>query len=388
MKKAIFGFLVICLSLSLANCDEFMGAISKMHLKLDKTTATMSPGSVLILTATVDYQGIISEPSIKWSSSNTSRATVVSTGRYTALVNIPMNATAGTVTITASTDDGISTATCTVTVSVNPTTIAVVDILINKTNTSLVVGQTEQLVATISPFNATNKAVNWTTNNDAVATVNTNGVITAKAVGSATITVRTQDGNKTAFCTVTVSPAASEYVIINGVKWATCNVDERGFFASSPENFGKFYQWDSMIPWPTSGEEIGWLSQEVVHIESWPSRYDPCPSGYRVPTFAEFKALSNPDKVIFESIKLNGIIGMKFTDKDRPLNSIFLPCAGYRNQIGKLMMPTEDWGQYWSSSTLRVGSDLCPVLILLTIPPSGVYATWASYGSSIRCVTE
>ncbi len=81
---------------------------------------------------------------------------------------------------------------------------------LNKTSTTLRVGDTETLTATVTPNNATNKAVTWTSSNSSVATVS-NGVVTAKAEGTATITVKTADGNKTATCTVTVEAANITY---------------------------------------------------------------------------------------------------------------------------------------------------------------------------------
>jgi len=82
--------------------------------------------------------------------------------------------------------------------------IAVTGISLNKNTTSLSVGATEQLTATIAPSNATNKQVSWESNNSAVAEVSASGLVTAKQAGTATITVRTTDGNKTATCVVTV----------------------------------------------------------------------------------------------------------------------------------------------------------------------------------------
>ena len=62
----------------------------------------------------------------------------------------------------------------------------------------------KQLTATISPANASNKAVTWFTSNPSVATVSDNGLVTAVSEGTATITVTTEDGQKVATCTVTV----------------------------------------------------------------------------------------------------------------------------------------------------------------------------------------
>ena len=84
-------------------------------------------------------------------------------------------------------------------------TVAVTGVSLNKTSLTLTEGSSETLSASVSPDNATDKTVTWTTNKSSVATVS-NGKVTAVAEGSATITVTTNDGNKTATCTVTVTP--------------------------------------------------------------------------------------------------------------------------------------------------------------------------------------
>lgn len=84
-------------------------------------------------------------------------------------------------------------------------TVAVTGVSVSPTSASLDVDGTQQLTATISPSNATNQNVTWSSSNSSVATVNSNGLVTAIAAGSATITVTTEDGNKTATCAVTVT---------------------------------------------------------------------------------------------------------------------------------------------------------------------------------------
>lgn len=78
-------------------------------------------------------------------------------------------------------------------------------VTLDKTEVSIVEGQTETLTATVMPVNAEDKSITWSTNNPAVATV-ANGIITAVAPGNATITVTTIDGGLTATCAVTVTP--------------------------------------------------------------------------------------------------------------------------------------------------------------------------------------
>ncbi len=83
--------------------------------------------------------------------------------------------------------------------------IPVTGITITPAELSMLVGSTQQLVAAVIPENATDKNVTWSSDNETVATVDANGVVTAAAPGSATITVTTADGGKTATCAVTVS---------------------------------------------------------------------------------------------------------------------------------------------------------------------------------------
>ena len=90
--------------------------------------------------------------------------------------------------------------------------VAVTDVTLSKTSTTLTVGDTEKLAATVNPDDATDKTVTWLSDKESVATVS-DGVVTAVAVGTATITVTATNGtddvsdDKTATCTVTVGAA-------------------------------------------------------------------------------------------------------------------------------------------------------------------------------------
>ena len=81
----------------------------------------------------------------------------------------------------------------------------VTGITLDQTELTLVEGGTAQLAATVKPENATDKTVTWASDNKAVATVDEKGLVTAIAAGNTTITATTEDGGKTAACTVTVT---------------------------------------------------------------------------------------------------------------------------------------------------------------------------------------
>jgi uncharacterized protein YjdB len=165
-------------------------------VSLNKTSLSLTVGGSETLSATVSPSNATNK-NVSWSSSNTAVATV-SVGTVNAV-------SAGSASITVTTYDGSKTATCSVTVKSGNSTVAVTGVSLNKSSTTITVGNTETLTATVAPSNATNKNVTWSSGNTSVVTVNQNGQVTAVSAGSAVITVTTQDGNKTATCTVTVT---------------------------------------------------------------------------------------------------------------------------------------------------------------------------------------
>lgn len=186
------------------------GVVSVTGVTLNKTQLNLVEGNSEGLTATVTPSDATNK-NVTWSSSNSSVATVDATGKVTAL-------SAGNATITVTTADGSKTAVCSV--SVTAKTIAVTGISVSPTSLAKKTGESHQLSATVSPANATNKNVTWTSSNPAVATVSSTGLVTATGPGSATITVASQaDPTKTATASisvtqpvtgVTISPTTSE----------------------------------------------------------------------------------------------------------------------------------------------------------------------------------
>jgi uncharacterized protein YjdB len=139
---------------------------------------------------------------VTWSSSNSTIASVSTNGLVTGVAN-------GSATITATTQDGNYTATSAITVA----TIPVTSVIVSPTTATISLNKTRQLTATILPANASNKTVIWSSGNASIATINANGLVTGVAVGSTTITVTTQDGNKTDDCTVYVVESPGTYTL-------------------------------------------------------------------------------------------------------------------------------------------------------------------------------
>lgn len=161
---------------------------------LNTNKVELSVGEENKLVATVTPEAAANRD-VTWNSSKPAVATVDSTGKVVAQAP-------GTTTITVTTVDGNKTATCEVTVKETP--VAVTGVGLNTNDLKLSAGEANTLVATVTPKTATNPKVKWSSNNLAVATVDNNGKVVAQAPGTATITVTTEDGNKTATCKVTV----------------------------------------------------------------------------------------------------------------------------------------------------------------------------------------
>lgn len=156
----------------------------------------LKPDQIQTLTATITPDDA-TDKSVTWSSDKPEVATVDDKGVVTAL-------TEGEAKITVTTTDGRKTATCTVTITSDWTSVTGVEL--NESTIAIVIDETKTLVATITPDDATDKSVLWSSSQPEVASVDKNGKVTGLKEGKAVITATTTDKGKTATCTVTVTP--------------------------------------------------------------------------------------------------------------------------------------------------------------------------------------
>jgi len=178
---------------------------------------------------------------------------------------------------------------------------------------------------------------------------------------------------------------SQECIMINGVCWATCNVDMPGTFVSQPSDAGMFYQWGSNVGWSSTDPLIAsdgintWRSL-CESGSVWLPQKDPCPAGWRVPTYQELYSLSGSNG--YWGI-LNGINGRFFGE-----GQLFLPIVGTRGRLdGELSYDASTRGFYWSS-TYSSGTHAYDLYLLLITNSIGISTNYRDFGMSIRCVSE
>ena len=314
-------------------------------------------------------------------------------------------------------------------------------IALNKTSLTLAPGASYTLTARVVPADATNKTLTWSSDGAAVASVDQNGVVTAVSDGSVVITAVALGGVSES-CTVTVitpptSQATVDYVDEYGVNrgkgiaigatvWAPVNC---GYKAASDADkgypYGKLYQWgrkygqgystsydadeptieegpvslkygqaeDNSNVFFTSSSDFryDWLSTQDGKLwnsgtESAPvkTEYDPCPDGWRVPTYAELNILKNTKSSWTTNDGQKGywFSGASDIKYDVPVDEdakVFFPAAGYRtNRDGNAGYRGNNGG-YWSSRPGAYDLDFSSSYIAMV-------DSYCAGGNSVRCV--
>jgi len=182
-------------------------------------------------------------------------------------------------------------------------------------------------------------------------------------------------------------PASTDLsVVINGVTWATRNVDAPGKFAENPESQGMFYQWNRNIGWsatePAERVAIDNWDTSIPLGAEWEKINDPSPEGYRVPDLQEMSSLVDKDKVTNVWITQNGMNGRLFIDKTTGA-TIFFPAASYRYYYDGSLFPVGKIGYYCSSTPI-----LDEFAYVLYFDSNSVDSTYTNRrgGQTIRCV--
>lgn len=284
--------------------------------------------------------------------------------------------------------------------------IPVESITVDKTSLELHSGATRLLNATISPSNATVKEIRWMSSDESVARVDMNGLITATAVGTATITAYGSSGVSSS-CTVTVTgfvliPPDDVQAVDLGlsVKWASCNIG-----AISPEEYGAHFAWGETQPksdydWSTykyyqSYGSNSWLTKYITDSSSSmvdnKTVLDPQDDAahvnwggsWRMPTDEEWTELR--DNCTWTWTSKNGVNGRLVTSKTND-KSIFLPGAGY--YFGTGLSPTGESGYYWSSSLYTDGQRYAWSVAISSNSVSRNHNWYRYDGLSIRPVSK
>lgn len=314
----------------------------------------------------------------------------------------------------------------------------------------LTVGKSESLAATIFPSDATHQSPYWWSDDPSVASVDENGTI--KAVGHGTTVVTAMAGMKAARCTVEVNPVkkvdyVDEFSVnqgkgveIDGVVWAPVNCG----YHKADYPYGKLYQWgrrygqgyegsvddvqgvdqgdvrDKTVPnivrgpvsvseansvyyrncfyYSTGESNWDWAYPQDDSLwnagtEESPDKaeYDPCPVGWRVPTYTELSMLvENYSDWTADEQDRPGYWFSGTSAYGNEVPQIFLPAAGMRDGMNATTAATARGfiGYYWSSSVRYSGTMGLSYHIHFLRNGISSGGVPRAYGCSVRCVQE
>ena len=224
MKKIFLILSTILATVMAVSCQDTdeTDLVATTGVTLSATEVSIFPGEQVELKATLTPDNCTSSYKT-WASSDAKVATVDVWGRVVGL-------TPGKTTITVTTDSGKCTANCNVTVKEIPAT----GVTLNVTTASVYIGESVNLTASVTPANASDKTITWTSSNTEIATVDETGKVTGVELGKATITATTKNGIS-ASCEVTVNlrtPTEPETVEL----WKDDKAGYRGLFGAAADN--------------------------------------------------------------------------------------------------------------------------------------------------------
>ena len=284
-------------------------------------------------------------------------------------------------------------------------------VFIDRTSLTMVPNTSYTFETDVDPFDASDKTLTWSSSAPSVAKVDQDGTVTSLSDGAAVISA-VAVGGASASCTVKVvscitptSDYVDEYGINHGkgiavgnTVWAPVNCGYKAATADSKGfPYGKLYQWgrkygqgytesyDESVPERVEGPVMPSVAQaeensnkfyyntespydwsKVQNDELWNSgtestpvktKYDPCPEGWRVPTYAELDRLNNSYSSFITVGDQEGryLCGDYTYLENAP--QVFFPAAGYRSYYDGGAYGRGRIGNYWSSRPSSIGAD-------------------------------
>ena len=403
-----------------ATCEVTVKYVEVTSVSLDKTSLSLSAGASTTLTATTLPEEA-SNPVVVWSSSDDSVVKISSYDGHVATITADADCRGGTAAITAACVNGTITATCEVTV-----TVPVEEVVLSNEELHLYIGDNFQLGASVRPVYATNQNITWSSSDDSVVSVDSNGLLVTKKVGSAIITVTTEDGGRTDTCEVTVvsgDPLNGHAYVEMGVtsadgkvlKWATMNVG-----ATSETDYGEYFAWgETKTKENYSWETYKWMQKDqsdwmyitkytyadgitsaiwydsddnfigdgITELESTDDAASAnWGSTWRMPTDDEWAQLMDKSNFTWEWDPTRNGYTVTSTISDYKGNSIFLPAAGFRGGTG--LYNAGSYGYYWSSSLSSSTDSGCACYVKSDSSNVNRFNDGRSNGQSVRPVSE
>ena len=216
---------------------SYTKTIKPTKVTLNKKTTSIPINSTEQLIPTISPLNATNQ-NVTWKSSSTKIATVDSEGNIKGVKK-------GKATITVKTADNRKTAKCIVTVTDIPQIVNVTGITLNKINTTIDMESNEQLIATISPLNTTNKDITWESSNSEIVKIDKNGILKGLKIGKTIIMATTVDGNKTASCEVIVDDQIINFndkILSMFIIWSIPNKPNNSEIYKSEVNKIKIFQ--------------------------------------------------------------------------------------------------------------------------------------------------
>ena len=364
-------------------------AVLVTGVELDATDFDLLLGEYKELTATVTPVDA-DNTNVTWESGDDTIATVSNDGVVTAVG-------VGTTTITVTTVCGGHTAEVEVTVFIIPVTGITLDC--ETTVLNLELGDHHSFSVTITPYDASNRDFTWVSCTPSVASVTAAGLVNAIGTGTATLTVTTDCGDfyQEVAVTVVAVGQTEEGVVIDGVRWATRNVDAPGYFATAAHSQGRFFQWNRRTAWHPDPAYTGTNPPAIAHDGSvwsgdsnigsetgyWYAENDPCPPGWRIPTRDEFLSLEAAGYYQETNWNGTGVRGIVFGTAPY---QVFFPRHGMFHWTGLFIPDGGGSSIYWSS---QEHSPTNAYRLGINPPPHDLVATFRTFkaeGANIRCV--